>query len=311
MRIVFMGTPDFSVEILKAIYEAGHDVALAVAQPDKKTGRGRELSEPPVKVYAKGAGIEVFQPERIREEASIEAIRIKRPELIVVAAYGQILPKAILDIPEYGCINVHTSLLPKYRGASPIQQAILNGDKISGVSIMQMDEGMDTGPILLQRSIEIAEKETGGSLFEKLSKLGAGLCLEGIGLLAEGKIEALPQDEAKATHTKLIKKDAGKIDFSLSAIEIERKIRAFTPWPSAFTTYKGKKLKLWAADAQMGGAEKTQEAGTIIAIKDGIYVQCGEGVLVIKELQAEGRKRMDWKSFLNGVKLAEGDCLGG
>lgn len=305
-----MGTPDFSAGILESIIEAGYEVTLVVTQPDRPSGRGGKMSISPVKECALRHGIEVFQPERIKNPEGIRKLSETEAEVFVVAAFGQILSKEILDMPKYGCINVHASLLPRYRGASPIQQAILDGEKETGVTIMQMDEGVDTGDILMKKTVEISAKETGGSLFDKLSDAGAGLIVEALKALEEGKITPIKQDETLSSHVKQIKKEMGRIDFSGDAACIERKIRAFNPWPGAFTTLKGKGLKIWDADVA-DESSKEAAAGEIVSVsKDSFVVNCGEGGLKINELQPEGKKRMKTGDFLLGYKLQRGDRLG-
>lgn len=312
LRIVFMGTPDFAASILERIAGAGEDVVLAVTQPDRAKGRGKGVSMPQVKVCALEHGIEVFQPEKVKEAEAVEVIREKKPDVIIVAAFGQILPKDLLEIPKYGCINVHASLLPEYRGASPIQSSIMDGKKETGVTIMQMDEGLDTGDILMQRSIPIAEDETGGSLFDKLSELGAELMVEALPLIKDGKLDPVKQVDIKSSYAGMLKKNSGRIDFSLSAIEIERRVRAMDPWPGAYTVLDGKTLKIWKTSAiENKDTIDINKIGKITNItKDDFTVQCGSGSLVINELQLEGRKRMKTHDFLLGVKLKEGDELG-
>ncbi len=309
MKIVFMGTPDFSVGIIKALHESEHEVVLAVTQPDRPKGRSGKLVASPVKEYAAKAGIEVFQCEKIKAAEAVEKLRGYHADLFVVAAFGQILSKEILEMPRFGCINVHASLLPKYRGASPIQQAILDGEKTTGVTIMQMNEGLDTGDILISKEVPIDEKETGGSLFEKLAMTGSGLVTEAVDRIEKGELTPKKQDDGTASYAGIIKKEKGRIDFSGNAVDIERLIRAFDPWPSAQTSFSGKTLKLWKADV----TEKNEKAapGTVTDItKDSFTVSCGSGQLVVKELQLEGKKRMSTKDFLLGNDLKEGDRLG-
>ncbi len=309
MKIVFMGTPDFSVGIIKALHESAHEVVLAVTQPDRPKGRSGKLIPSPVKEYAVKEGIEVFQCEKIKEKDSVERLKETEADLFVVAAFGQILSKEILEMPRFGCINVHASLLPKYRGASPIQQAILDGEKKTGVTIMQMNEGLDTGDILISREVEIEKKETGGSLFDKLEETGGSLIIDAVDAIEQGKLSPVKQDDEKASYAGIIKKERGRIDFAGKAEEIERLIRAFDPWPSAYTSFSGKTLKLWKADVVDNAVSAAP--GTVIRVtKDTFTVACGSGALVIKELQLEGKKRMSTKDFLLGNDLAEGDSLG-
>ncbi|MBR5375830.1 MAG: methionyl-tRNA formyltransferase [Lachnospiraceae bacterium] len=309
MKIVFMGTPDFSVGIIKALHDSHHEVVLAVTQPDRPKGRSGKLIASPVKEYAEKEGIEVFQCEKIRDAQAVERLKKTGADLFVVAAFGQILSKEILDMPRYGCINVHASLLPKYRGASPIQQAVLDGEKVTGVTIMQMNEGLDTGDILIAKEVPIDEKETGGSLFDKLARAGSVLVTEALDAIEAGKLTPVKQDDERASYAGIIKKEKGRVDLAGSAVSIERLIRAFDPWPSAYTTFSGKTLKLWKADVtdNEGGAAP----GTVIRVtKDTFTVACGSGALIIRELQLEGKKRMSTRDFLLGNDLKEGDCLG-
>ncbi|MCR4740422.1 MAG: methionyl-tRNA formyltransferase [Lachnospiraceae bacterium] len=308
MKVVFMGTPDFSVHILEKLIEAGHEICAVVTQEDKPRGRGRELSCPPVKECAVRHGIEVFQPHILKCEESERILKGYGADIFVVAAYGKILSHAILNIPKYGCINVHASLLPKYRGASPIQWSIINGDEMTGVTIMQMDEGLDTGDILLQRSIKIDPLETGESLFDKLAELGASLAAEALDKIETGEPERVKQDEAEATYTKLLNRDMGKLDFGKSAAYLERLIRGMYSWPGAYCLYGGKKLKVFNASVI---EEKTGLLpGTIAGFdKNGIKIATSEGILNITELQLEGKKRLSAADFILGFKFNEGDRL--
>lgn len=309
MKVVFMGTPDFAVETLREIFLAGHEVAAVVTQPDKPKGRGKELSMSPVKEFAKANGLTVWQPLKARDEAFIGQIRQIAPDVIVVVAFGQILPDSILTMPKYGCVNVHASLLPKYRGASPIQWAVIDGEKESGVTTMLMDTGVDTGDMLLQKSVPLSEKETGGSLFDKLSVIGAKLLVETLKGLEEGTIQRIPQEHAKATHTKKIEKSLGELDFRKGAKELECLIRGLNPWPSAFTKFHGKILKIWDADVVSGDFSEYEPGQVVSADKTGLVVKCGENALAVKELQLEGKKRMDVSSFLLGTRVEAGERL--
>lgn len=308
MRIIFMGTPDFAVGTLTALIEAGHEIVLAVTQPDKPRGRKQTLVAPPVKEAAVSHGILVFQPKRVREPEALEELRKYEPELIVVAAFGQLLPKELLDMPAYGCINVHASLLPKYRGAAPIQRAILNGDAVTGVTIMRMDVGLDTGDMIAKQEVAIAPEDTGGTLFDKLAKAGADLLVRTIPSIADGTAVYTPQDELEATKVGQISKKDGLIDFTRSARSIECQVRGLNPWPSAYTYLGNKTLKIWSADVREGmGAE----IGTVVFLeKDCFGVQTGDGVLVCLEVQLEGKKRMDAGAFLRGNALEAGVLLG-
>lgn len=308
MRVVFMGTPDFAVKILDAVAAAGHEVVLAVTQPDKPKGRSKAQQFPPVKECALRHGIEVFQPKRIREDANVEHLKSYAPDIIIVAAFGQILPKSILDLPEYGCINVHASLLPKYRGAAPIQWAIINGDEITGVTTMRMDIGVDTGDMIAKREVRIAADETGGSLFDKLADAGAKLIVETMEQLAQHTAVFTPQNNEASTHTSMITKELGNIDWRKPAVEIERLIRGLTPWPSAYTYLNHKCLKLWRA--HVVGRESGCAPGTVlIEGKKSLLVQTGEHLLALDEVQLEGKKRMDIASFSNGYPVEAGTVL--
>ncbi len=309
MRVVFMGTPDFAAGILEAVVLAGHEVVLAVSQPDKPKGRGKALQFPPVKEYAISRGIEVYQPRKVREAECVEFIRERQPEIIVGAAFGQILPKELLDLPKYGCINVHASLLPKYRGAAPIQWAVINGDKVSGVTIMRMDVGLDTGDIIETAETEISPEETGGSLFDKLEKLGAKLLVETMEKIENGTARYTKQEESQASHVGMIDKSMGDIDWKKSAVEIENLIRGLNPWPSAYTRLNGKTLKIWKALPEPGG--EPQKAGCVYLVnKKELKIHTGDGVLSLLEVQLEGKKRMDIPSFLRGYEVLSNAKLG-
>jgi methionyl-tRNA formyltransferase len=303
-----MGTPDFAVPSLEALLDAGHEVVLVVTQPDKPKGRGGKMQFPPVKECSMAHDIPVFQPRKIREKEAVENLRAYRPDFIVVAAFGQILPKEILDMPRFCCINVHASLLPKYRGAAPIQWALLNGEKEAGVTIMRMDVGLDTGDMIEKVSLPIDKEETGGSLFEKLSVAGAKLLAETIEKIAAGTATYTPQDEAQATHTTMIQKSMGSIDWEKSAVETERLVRAMNPWPSAYTALHGKTLKVWTAAAL---PENTGTVPGTVTKTDGngMYVQTGDGTLLLKEIQLEGKKRMSCDAFLRGYPIEQGTML--
>ena len=310
MRVIFMGTPDFATGTLEEIVKAGHEVVGVVTQPDKPKGRGKTMMLTPVKETALKYDLPVYQPKKVRESEFVELLRSLNPDVMVVAAFGQIITKEILDMPKYGCINVHASLLPAYRGAAPIQWAVINGDKESGVTIMQMDEGIDTGDMIEKAVVPIAEDETGGSLFDKLSHTGAKLCVKVLKDLEEGTAVREKQPEESTTpYAKMIDKKMGEVDWKKSAKEIEQLIRGLNPWPSAYTKVHGKTLKIWKANVL---SETSQmNPGQIARVtKDGFAVQTGQGILEIQELQLEGKKRMDTSSFLRGYPLAEGECLG-
>ena len=309
MRIIFMGTPDFAVGTLEALVAAGHEVVLAVTQPDKPQGRKQILVAPPVKQTAERLGIPVYQPKRVREPEALAVLRGYEPELIVVAAFGQILPKELLDLPTYGCINVHASLLPKYRGAAPIQWAILNGDAVTGVTIMRMDVGLDTGDMIAKAKVEIAPDDTGGTLFDRLAETGAKLCVDTIPSIVDGTATYTPQDEQSATKVGQISKKDGLIDFTRSAHAIECQIRGLNPWPSAYTSLAGKTLKIWSA--QVSSQQTDAQPGTVVLVeKDRFGIQTGDGVLICTEVQLEGKKRMSAADFLRGNALTEGCVLG-
>ncbi|MEI3322286.1 MAG: methionyl-tRNA formyltransferase [Eubacterium sp.] len=304
MKIVFMGTPDFSVNALENIVKAGHDVVGVITQPDKPKGRGGKMQYTPVKEKALELGLDVYQPQRVKETEFIEKLKEMNPDAIVVIAFGQILPKAILDMPKYGCINVHASLLPKYRGAAPIQWSVIDGEKETGVTTMYMNEGLDTGDIIDKVVVPIDKKETGGSLFDKLAIEGGKLILKTLIELENGTAVRTPQDDSKSNYAGMINKQLGKIDFNKSANEIERLIRGLNPWPSAYTKMDGKTLKIW--DADVDDSENDSAPGTITEIgKDFIRVATGKGSLKILELQLEGKKRMKTRDFLNGAKIPD------
>ncbi len=317
-----MGTPDFSAGILESIISAGYEVVLAVTQPDRPKGRGGKVSMSPVKVCAVKHGIEVYQPGSVKNDEGIKKLSEAGADVFVVAAFGQILSKEILEIPEYGCINVHASLLPEYRGASPIQQAILDGKEYTGVTIMQMDEGLDTGDILYVKEVDITKDETGESLFDKLEECGRELIVEALDRIEKGDVCPVKQDESKATYAKILKKQMGEIDWDSSAVKIERLIRGFTPWPGTYTYLNGKLLKILGAAVASeeevdrecrrdAAAKEPVGAGCIAGVsKDSIYVAAGEDYLRITKLQIEGKKKMDSRDFLLGVKLETGEKLG-
>ncbi len=309
MKIIFMGTPDFAVQTLEALLDAGHQVVLAVTQPDKPKGRGKAVQFSAVKTAALAHGLEVYQPKRIREPECIAHLRTFEADLMVVAAFGQILPKEILEMTAYGCINVHASLLPKYRGASPIQWAVINGEQTTGVTIQQMDTGIDTGEILSKTEVPLAEDETGGSLFEKLALAGAALCVQTIAGIQDGTATRTKQDETQATRVGMIRKQMGDIDWTKPAVMIERLIRGLNPWPSAYTSIDGKTLKIWKA-AVLPGGDGTQAGQVLTADKNQLIVQTGEGRLSLLEVQLEGKKRMAADAFLRGYQTQAGKQLG-
>lgn len=311
MKIVFMGTPDFAVGALEAIVAAGHTVTAVVTQPDKAKGRSGQAQFPPVKECAVKHGIPVFQPVKIKAPDAVEELKKFEADIFVVAAFGQILSKEILDMPKFGCVNIHASLLPKYRGAAPINWCIINGEKETGVTIQQMNEGIDTGDILAAKSMAIAPDETAESLFDKLSKLGAKLIVETLPKLERGEITPVPQDEALASHTKMMSKSLGRIDWNNDAVSIERLVRGLNSWPSAYTFWNKKSLKLWRCEVIDAESENADLAGKVMAVsKDSFDVACAKGALRVWELQLEGKKRMDTKTFLLGNQVNVGDLLG-
>ncbi len=305
MRVIFMGTPDFAVGTLEEIIRAGYEVVLAVSQPDKAVGRSRELKAPPVKRCALEHGIPVYQPKRVREQECIEYLRGYEPDIIIVAAFGQIITKELLDMPKYGCINVHASLLPRYRGASPIQWAVINGDPVTGVTIMRMDEGIDTGDMILREEVALSPDETGGSLFERLSGVGAKLCVKAMQAIASGTAVYTPQGETGVTHTGKIHKELGCIDWNRPAVELERLVRGLDPWPGTSARLGDKTLKLWKT--RVIPSERLADPGCIVRVgKESLSVQTADGLLELLEVQPEGKKRMSAASFLNGYAVEEG-----
>mgnify|MGYP003219227497 FL=1 len=310
MRIVFMGTPDFAVGSLQALCESGkHEILAVVTQPDRPKGRGNKLLQTPVKEYALAQGLTVYQPQKVKTPEFVELLHELQPELIVVAAFGQFLSKEILELPKYGCINVHASLLPKYRGAAPIQYAIIKGEKESGVTIMQMDIGMDTGAMLDKVVVPIEENTTMGELHYALREQGAALLLQVIDKIAAGTAVAEPQDNEQATYATLLDRSMEHIDWSKTAQEVHNLIRGFNPAPSTFTKLpNGKSLKIWGS--KMTDKSSAAAAGTVIETgKHSFFVACGEGVLEITEVQPESKKRMPAQVFLNGRGVQEGDLL--
>ena len=311
MRVVFMGTPDFAVGTLEALLQSRHQVVAVVTQPDKPKGRGKAMQFTAVKEVAVRAEIPVLQPKKVREPEVVEEIRQFHPDVIVVVAFGQLIPKAILYMPQYGCVNVHASLLPKYRGAAPIQWAVIDGEEKSGVTTMQMDEGLDTGDMLLTEEVVLDSQETGGSLFDKLSEVGAGLLLKTLDELEAGNIHPQKQPKESTTaYAAMLTKKMGEIDWTQSAVQIERLVRGLNPWPSAYTHLGQKTLKIWRA-AVHPSMVQTKEPGTVILMdKKHFGVQTGDGMLEILELQLEGKKRMDADAFLRGYQVEDGIKLG-
>ena len=308
LRIIFMGTPDFAAATLQALIDGPDDVVAVVTQPDRAKGRGKKLAPPPTKVIAENADIPVLQPTKIKTEEFRNGLLTYQPDLFVVAAYGRILPTSILELAPMGCINVHGSLLPKYRGAAPIQWSVINRDEEVGVTIIQMDEGMDTGDILVTSAIPPASDETSGSLFVKLAELGSDTLLKAVKGLKEGTVIPKPQDHELATHAPMFKKDDGCIDWQKDAGEIEGLIRGLDPWPTAFCFLEGKRLRLFSPEEVYKDAD--EEPGTVIqADKRGILIACGNNCLRIREIQPEGKKRMTVEAYLCGCELAPGTEL--
>ncbi|MCC6712301.1 MAG: methionyl-tRNA formyltransferase [Candidatus Dadabacteria bacterium] len=307
MKIVFMGTPEFAVPSLSALIGAGYEVAAVVTQPDRPSGRGKVLTPPPVKTAAEAAGIPVLQPPKIRTEGFFAELSSYSPDLICVTAYGRILPKSILDLPSYGCVNAHASLLPKLRGAAPVNWAIVRGESVTGVTTMLMDEGMDTGDMLLRREVAIEDDDTGETLSRKLSIVGGELLAETLALLEEGGLRPEKQDESLATYAPIIRKEDGLIDWSKPARDIRNLVRGMLPWPGAYTFIGGKMLKVFRSAVSEGEGRP----GEVIKSDGGVLrVAAGEGALDVLELQVEGGKRLGAAAFLAGRKIAGGAILG-
>lgn len=304
MNIVFMGTPDFAVPALKAIANSNHNVSGVFTQPDKPRGRKMIMTPPDVKVCAEELNVPVFQPKSMKSQEALQILTDLKPDVVVVAAYGQILPQAVLDVPRFGCINIHGSLLPKYRGASPIQEAVLNGDKITGVTTMLMNAGLDTGDILLSVKTEIGENETSGELFDRLAQLGGELILKTLDVVENGTAEPKKQDDSFATHTSKIDKSLCPIDFSKPSFEVHNKIRGLNPWPIATAKLCGKNVKIFSSKlSELRGA-----SGTVLSVKP-LVIGCGEKSVEILELQPEGKKRMSASAFAAGHKISIGDTV--
>lgn len=307
MKLVFLGTPEFAVPSLEALVEAGHEVAAVYTQPDRPAGRKQELKPPPVKEAALRLGLEVRQPERIRH--CVEELAALKPDAMAVVGYGQIIPQAIIDIPPLGILNVHASLLPRYRGAAPIQWAIANGETVTGVTIMRIDAGLDTGDIVLQESTEIGPEETAPELAARLAPMGARLLVRALEGLASGELKPVPQDHARATLAPILKREDGLIDFRRPAATIANRARGFQPWPGAWTWWRGQRLYLWRC--RPAEAESPAVPGKMFSSGRRLFIACGEGtVLEVLELQPEGKKRMEAGAFLNGHRIAESDILG-
>lgn len=320
MKVVFMGTPDFSVGALEALIEAGHQIVAVVTQPDKPKGRGKEVQMTPVKACAAAHGIPVFQPVKVKEADAVEVLRGYGADVFVVAAFGQILSDEILNMPKYGCVNIHASLLPKYRGAGPIQWAIINGEEKTGVTIMQMDRGIDTGDMLMKTEVLIGPQETGDSLHDKLAQAGARLIVEALSKIESGEITPVKQSDDESSYAKMLHKSMGRIDWQRSAKELDCLIRGLISWPGAFTVYRGKNLKIWKeepltweelSETKAAVPKHDAEPGTVVyADKEAFYVQTGDGILKIGSVQPEGKKRMEVKDFLLGYPVKVGEKLG-
>ncbi len=310
MKVVFMGTPDFAVPTLEKLIEEGHTVNLVVTQPDRVKGRGGKVAFSPVKECALKYDIPVFQPDKIKEAGCIEELKKYDFDVIVVVAFGQILPKEVLDMPKYGCINVHSSLLPAYRGAAPIQWTILRGETMTGVTTMYMDEGLDTGDIILQETTPIDEKDTGGSLHDRLAVMGADLLAKTLVMLEEGSATRTKQDDAKSNYVGMLSKEMGDIDFTKSAAQIDRLVRGLSPWPSAFTYIDDKLIKIWDVTVIEDDKQDVRPGTVTYVDKNEFHVKAGQGSLIINEVQLQGKKRMLTDAFLRGFTLKEGDFLG-
>ena len=308
MRIAFLGTPPFAVGPLDALARAGHELCCVVAQPDRPAGRGQALREPATKAWSRAHGVPVLQPEKVRDGTLAAALRERAPDVLVVVAYGRILGKDLLELAPFGAVNVHASLLPRWRGAAPIQWAVAEGDQETGVTVMQMDEGLDTGDMLLQRACPIADDDTAETMHERLSALGSAAIVEALPLLAAGRLTPVRQEAARATHAPIIEKEHGRLDFALPAARLAARVRGFTPWPGAFTTLGGKLLKVHRA--RVDGASSLAP-GAALGVPAGLLVGCGDGAaLLLEEVQLEGKKRVPAAEFLRGAPLAEGTVLG-
>ena len=310
-RLVFMGTPEFAVPSLEALVHSSYQVVAVCTQPDRKIGRGRQVASSPVKQLALSRGIEVLQPDSLKVTSAVERLTTLAPELIVVAAFGQILPREVLALPEFGCLNVHPSLLPRYRGSSPISTAIWQGDEVTGVTIMLMDTGVDSGPILGQREVAISDDDTTGSLGARLAAAGAQLLVETLALWLEGKIKPQTQEEAQASHTKAVSKEDGEIDWQLPAVELWRRVRAFDPWPGCYTSWREKRLKL-SKVVPLGGG-KSEKPGKVVALAPpasaAVGIETGDGVLGLLRVQLEGKREVSAEEFMRGQRDFVGSLL--
>lgn len=309
--VVFMGTPDFSVPILRMIHDEGYEILAVVTQPDRPVGRKKVLTPPPVKAEALHLGLPVIQPEKLRNSEELQEILALNPDIVITAAFGQILPKALLEAPRYGCINVHASLLPKYRGGAPIHQAIIDGEEKTGVTIMYMAEKLDAGDIITQREIAIEDEDNTGTMFEKLSVVGRELLKDTLPLIIEGKNERIPQDEERVTFAHNISREQERINWSNSARKVFNHVRGLTPWPTAYTTFQGENVKLWSVAE--GETSTNETPGQVVKInQDSFEIATGDGkTVVVLELQPAGKKRMTAQDYLRGTgsKLAIGDLF--
>ena len=309
MKVVYMGTPDFAVKPLEALIEANYDVVGVFTQPDKPVGRKAILTPPPVKVVALENNIPVFQPDSLKNGVGVELLKDLNPDVVIVVAYGKILPKDFLDYPKYGCINIHGSILPEYRGAAPIQWSVLDGKELAGVTAMQMDVGLDTGDMLLTKTTKIGEDETSGELYDRLTVLGADLLIETLEKLPKGELTPVKQDDSKSSYASMLDKTMSPVDFTKSAWEVHNKIRGLDPWPVALTVLDGKNLKLFSSHISedlTGG-----KPGEAIVLKNGLAIFCGDGkAVVVKDVQYEGKKRMAASDFFRGHPIVDGTVLG-
>ncbi|MCH5187337.1 MAG: methionyl-tRNA formyltransferase [Oscillospiraceae bacterium] len=307
MKILFMGTPEFAKENLKALCEDGeNEIVGVISQPDKPQGRHMELIPTSVKAYALSQGIQVYQPETLKDNAILPLLEELRPELIVVVAYGKILPEYVLDFPKYGCVNMHASLLPRFRGAAPIQRAVMAGDKRTGITAMYMEKGLDTGDMIMKAEVEIGDEQTSGELHDVLAELGGKVLLETVRLIEGGEAKAEKQDDSKATYAHMLTKAEGEIDWSNSAQEIKNRVRGLNPWPMAFTFLGGKRIVI----DRVTIAEGSGEPGEVISSDDALVVACGEGAVRIDSFKPEGKKKMPAKEYLRGHKIDKGEKLG-
>jgi len=312
MKLIFCGTPQFAVPTLERLIKDKHEIKLVMTNPDEPSGRGYETKPSPVKQASVGASLEVFQPAKLKDESTVTFLSGFQPDCIVVVAYGHIIPRWMIDLPKLGCINLHASLLPKYRGAAPIQWAIARGESVTGVTTMKIDEGLDTGDILLKQEVPIGSSDTTETLSERLSGAGAELMAETLGKLGRGEIQPQPQDHSQATLAPILKKEDGRIAWTLSAEEIGWRVRGLRPWPGAYTNFRAKNLHIWSAAPAAGQAGAVHQPGTLLPERGRLRVACGQGTLLeLLELQLEGRKRLPVREFLNGMRPVAGDMLGG